>query len=521
MATFVFSAQGKKINPTSGLDASLYARTPSDQLTYTGDDPIVWDRINRERLQRGLPGLAEIGSPRPPDDTGQRESMPGETFTVKGPPGLTEAQARAVFDQQLKAGSLVGLRPGDVVSSASQALGGLSSAAALVGDAVSGIAQGASDLVAGAGSLAKKTLTGITDAVNSLVPDNPIGTADFAKQASALAPISKLGITDVTAAMSQAALTTGQASDIITNAKGVGKYGFDANQLERTGLVKPGTTNYLTSGANTLDSVLKSPTVWTGKDGINSLDNLLASPAKQDGIQQQLMDSGLDQLSSLGVPIDKLSAASLAGTALNAAKNVGDTLAWAKGDALPSDLKSQFDTTVRDGAFAVDFANNKLNGAMKQEVPGEPATDTANRETLDAATSRVVGNDKIPEVKFRRGPDPVTEAELNQRYLNAIIVIDRITAQIPQFNSQAQTAISNNELAKAYDSVAGLERLASQLTEIDSILLDRKTQAAALEPPAPGLVSDIQTVRDTIPEFITEIDTAIARLRERLAAATA
>ena len=182
----------------------------------------------------------------------------GKVFKVKAPGGVTEAQARAVFDQQLKAGSLVGLRPGDVVSSASQALGGLSSAAALVGDAVSGIAQGAGDLVAGAGSLAKKTLTGITDAVSSLVPDNPIGTADFAKQASALAPISKLGITDVTAAMSQAALTTGQASDIITNAKGVGKYGFDANQLERTGLVKPGTTNYLTSGANTLDSVLKS-----------------------------------------------------------------------------------------------------------------------------------------------------------------------------------------------------------------------------------------------------------------------
>jgi hypothetical protein len=368
--------------------------------------------------------------------------------------------------------------------------------------------------------LAKKTLTGITDAVSSLVPNNPIGAADFAKQATALGSISKMGVTDVTAALSQASRITDQASDVITDTKGTGKYGFDAGQLERAGLVKPGTTNLLTSGANSLTDVLKSPTVWTGKDGINSLDNLLASPAKQDGIQQQLMDSGLNQLNQLGVPIDKLSPASLAGTSLNAAKDVGATLDWAKGGALPSDLKNQFDTTARDGAFSVDFANNKLNGAMKQEIPGEPATDTANRETLDAATSRVVGNEKIPEVKFNRGPDPVTEAELNQRYLNSIIVIDRITQRIPRFQSEAQTAITNREFATAYESVAGLERLASQLTEIDSILLDRKTQAAALEPPAPGLVTDIQSVRDTIPEIITEIDTLIERLRERLTAAT-
>lgn len=445
----------------------------------------------------------------------------GKVFKVKAPAGVTEAEARAVFDAQRKAGSLVGLKPGDVVSSATQALGGLPSAGALVGDALSGIAQGAAGLVAGAGSLAKKTLTGITNAVGSLVPNNPINTADFAKQASALAPIDALSVTDVTASLSQAARITNQASNVISNSKGVGKYGFDASQLERTGLVKPGTTNYLTSGANTLNDVLKSPTVWTGKDGINSLDNLLAAPAKQDGVQQQLMSSGLNQLTALGVPTDKLSAASLAGTSLNAAKDVGSTLAWAKGDTLSPDLKNQFNSTARDGAFAVDFANSKLTGAMKQEIPGEPASDTANRETLNAATSRVVGNDKIPEVKFNRGPDPVTEEELNQRYLNSIIVIDRITQRIPQFDSQAQTAIGNNELAKAYESLAGLERLASQLTEIDSILLDRKTQAAALEPPAPGLVTDIQTVRDTIPEIIAEIDTLIARLRERLAAITA
>lgn len=63
---FNFQADNLKI---SGLQAntSLYSNTKDSDLTYTGDDNIVWDRINGERLRRGLPGLAEIGSPRPAD----------------------------------------------------------------------------------------------------------------------------------------------------------------------------------------------------------------------------------------------------------------------------------------------------------------------------------------------------------------------------------------------------------------------------------------------------------------------
>ena len=48
-------------------DASLYSKTKDEDLTYTGSDTIVWDRINAERLRRGLPGLAAIGYPRPPE----------------------------------------------------------------------------------------------------------------------------------------------------------------------------------------------------------------------------------------------------------------------------------------------------------------------------------------------------------------------------------------------------------------------------------------------------------------------
>lgn len=51
----------------SKFETSLYSNTPDADLIYTGDDNVVWDRINEERLKRGLPSLTDIGIPRPPD----------------------------------------------------------------------------------------------------------------------------------------------------------------------------------------------------------------------------------------------------------------------------------------------------------------------------------------------------------------------------------------------------------------------------------------------------------------------
>ncbi len=64
------------------IDTSLYTKTPDEDLTYTGDDYIVWDRVNTERLNRGLPDLAAIGSPRPEEPP----SPPGAT--PNGTPGV-------------------------------------------------------------------------------------------------------------------------------------------------------------------------------------------------------------------------------------------------------------------------------------------------------------------------------------------------------------------------------------------------------------------------------------------------
>lgn len=68
--------------PGGAIDTSLYTNTADEDLTYTGDDHIVWDRVNTERLNRGLPDLAAIGSPRPD------EPPVPPTATPNGTPGV-------------------------------------------------------------------------------------------------------------------------------------------------------------------------------------------------------------------------------------------------------------------------------------------------------------------------------------------------------------------------------------------------------------------------------------------------
>lgn len=57
---------GQAVRLGAALDTSLYKDTKDEDLTYTGDDGIVWDRTNTERLRRNLPGLTNKRPDDPP-----------------------------------------------------------------------------------------------------------------------------------------------------------------------------------------------------------------------------------------------------------------------------------------------------------------------------------------------------------------------------------------------------------------------------------------------------------------------
>jgi hypothetical protein len=455
MSNFTFSLAGVGASTGTEINSSFYSKTKDEDLTYTGTDTVVWDRVNSERLRRGLPSLTSLGYPRPPEEVAatapSTANSGASTFEVKGPPGMTFEQARAIFDKQVKTGALVGFKSGDTLSAATQAADGLaaaqsqltqaqsgitgalgagipgaagaigkvSSALGAAGGALGGSLAGISAGLTGAvgpavssitgaitgaagqiGSVATQAINTINNAISGTAVTSPIDVANFAKQIPALVPIANMSQPDVTAVMAQAKNLVGQGVDVLSDVKGVGSFGLNVSQLETAGLLKPGTSALAISTGSSITDMLKSPAVYTGKDGIKDVQSLLANAPKQAEIQQTLMAKGLGDLAAVGIPIDKLSAQGVAGVSLSAAKDVLNTENLLKGLPVPAAAKAEFDAAVRDGAYAVNLAETKVPAAFKAIDFPVPAADTVNRATVDAATTRVLGNDKIPEPNY-------------------------------------------------------------------------------------------------------------------------
>ena len=557
MSTFTFDLSSLQASGTS-FERGLSANTPDDKLTYSGNDPIVWDRVNNERLRRGLSSLP---NPRPVDDgrtfntgrgstqstTPTREATPEEkaegerlarkfglvsdpdqtssTFEVSGPPGMTREQAFAIFQKQASAGGLTGFQSGDILSAQTQAADGLEAAKAEIGQGFAGfpgtdrgvqnqfvsIAESAKQSLAAGntgnlqsritngGTILQQTSAKIGSLFGAPVTDG-INVADFAKTATAVMPMSGLGTTDVRATMASVSTATGQNFDQITNTAGVGKFGFNATQLETAGLLKPGTAGtFLNQGSNDLTSVLKSPAVWTGAGGITGLDSFLTNPAAQNLTQQNLMSSGLATASSLGVPLDGFNPKELGGISSVFAKDSAAGADWIRGQ-LPPDKQADFDAKFKEAQFAIGTADEKLNDAVLQEAPPGEATDTVNRETISAALGRVFGNDKIPAIDYNdttpRLPGPLAGEQ------QAIVrLLKDQQKKFDEINATETTA--SNADAK----IAQLSEIIKKLNDVAKRAQVQKTDIANLPNPVPDAAREIDELLSTILALIDDIRT--------------
>ena len=424
----------------------------------------------------------------------------GKKFNIQGPPGATEAEALAVFNQQSKTGALVGLNPGDTVGAATQASGGLPGSTGIVGQALSGVPGSTNGATGTAFDTLGKSFVASTGSLSSLAQQtvskvgslfktpitNGISTADFATTAPALVPMAGLSTTDVRATVAAVGAGTGQNYTDVSNSAGCGKYGFDATQLESAGLLKPGTAStYLNQGSNDLTSVLKSPAVWTGKGGINNLDGFLSSPASQNLTQQNLMSSGLASAGALGIPISSLNAKDTAGVAANFAKSPAAGTDWIKGQ-LPPDKQADFDTRFKDAQFAIGSADAKFNDAMLQQAPPGEAVDTVNRETLTAAVGRVFGNDKIPPIDYNGPPPPPSNLFAENKRLIRLTNDQQI--KLADLGSQEVTAKNVDALIAQYNAI---------LKSLNTVAKDY----ASLQKDVAG---------KSYTEFISEVDAGLA-----------
>ena len=222
----------------------------------------------------------------------------GSKFLMDAPANTTQNQADFIFYNQVAAGALVEFEVGQSVSEvgtirAKFELSRLDRGTAGVDDTVILSIINGLPTVADLPSLIDVPLT------------NPITQASIAQITSTgfTAPaIGSLTSDQTLALMAQVASTVDQDATVITNETGVGSYGFDCQQLEMAGYVKPGTwQQFLQNSSSNLVDVLNAPGIWTGLDGINNAAEFLANSEAQNTAQATLMVNGYTSLQAAGV----------------------------------------------------------------------------------------------------------------------------------------------------------------------------------------------------------------------------
>jgi hypothetical protein len=381
----------------------------------------------------------------------------GEKFEVKAANGVTESEARKVFDQQFNSGALKNLG---------------------IGQALAGTTGAAKQAVAALGSL------------NNLPIKNPVNAAQVLKQIPATKGIGSLNPQQVTGMLGQAATAVGQPATAISAVKGVGQFGLTPKQLEEQGFIKPGTVASFGSTPmvtdqdraeaervraeggditaeqiatnRQLNKVLASPAVWSGKGSVTNLDGFLKNTNIQAATQTNLMGQGLDKLKGLGVASGKESADKLAGLVQGAAKlGAGAVAAWAAGKA-PSNIADQIGGICKGGQQAADLVANKL---PKINTAPAGAVATAKRAGVDSAVNSAVGDPKVPPIEYgpveREAPAPDPKAnkrdEFDRLVEEAIVFLDGVNTQFDALMPEAKrlddlgSAITTAEI-DAYDA---------------------------------------------------------------------
>lgn len=217
----------------------------------------------------------------------------GAEFLVRGPAGATQAQADRVFYEQVAAGSFVGYESGQTLTSTATQITKFElsrldrGTAGVDNPTILAIIQGL-PVIAGIPNLNNVPLT------------SPINEGDIVNvKGDDLDPdsVGPLSPYQVQKLLAQTANLVDQESDQISQNKGIGRYGFTAYALEQAGYVKPGTSlRFFAVDPEDFVSVMSSPSVWTGRDGVYSLNDLLDDSVLQNRVQVQLMQQGYQEL---------------------------------------------------------------------------------------------------------------------------------------------------------------------------------------------------------------------------------
>lgn len=372
----------------------------------------------------------------------------GKVFEIQGPSGATFDQAKAIFDKQLASGGLTGIPVGGVVNAVTQASGGLSSALAQIGAKATELTKQIS------GSINLPTKLG------ALIP-NAISVSNFVNTKISSLNIGTIASNQIQGLVAQASASVNQAATAITNTKGLGQFGLDANQLQLSGLIKPGIADQIKQVPDKFKEILSSPTSWTGKLGAVNLDSVLNNSGLQTRVQQGLMNTNFDQLKQLGT-IKGTEIASQLGPLLNNATKFGaaTATAWLNGKA-PGDLVNKMNNFATSAQFSQAFAdvNASIAGGGNPLQAGIVAakgfTSTVNRTNVNQATSAIIGDAKIETPDFAPPAAAAPVAATNAVYTGPLTTPVLTAAQLDALRPATARRILN----ELYEDMRDLIRI--------------------------------------------------------------
>jgi hypothetical protein len=180
--------------------------------------------------------------------------------------------------------------------------------------------------------------------------------------------------------------------------RGVGIYGQTPSGLILTGYLKPGTLSLITAPSLTL-TVLNTPAVWTGQNGIESLLDYLSDPILQNLAQIDIMTGAFQGLVDAGI-LSGGESARYQATFLQPATRYGvdAVVSWVN-DTASTDLTNNILLIARQAQYAIDFVDtysSVLNAGI--DIPG--FENTINRQDLDQAVVDIIDNPKVPAIDY-------------------------------------------------------------------------------------------------------------------------
>jgi hypothetical protein len=317
----------------------------------------------------------------------------GAAFEVQAPAGTSYDTALAVFNQQYKTGGLTGVPVGGLVNAVTQTQGGLTAAASQISPQALSLAAQIGNNIKLPNQLGVPPPTAITvsDFLNTGVNSQTVGSVSSAQVQ---------GLVATTAAV------VGQSSNVVTATNGLGTYGLTADQLQTAGLIKPGIADQVKQDPANAVSILSSPTSWTGKQGATDIQTILNDLGLQTATQQNLMSNSYEQLKQNGT-LNGNESAEAVGPLVNAATKYGvePTTQWLNNNA-PANITTQISNFVNSSTYGSTFGAKNQNiavgiGALSLGVViAKGYVNTVNRQSVNQATTAVIGNPKIPSPNF-------------------------------------------------------------------------------------------------------------------------